>query len=308
MKKGRIFTVISVIVFAAGVVIALLPLASRFGNTRESAVAITLYADSVDRLDAEKCMEMLKEAQQYNSDLSERGANFILPDWIREQYEGLLDPTQDGIMGYLDIPKIDVELPIFHGTDDDVLSTSIGHLEWSSLPVGGESTHSVLSGHNGLRGAELLRDLDKLEKGDVFYIRVLEQTLAYKVDQIIEVEPDQVQELMIKEGRDYCTLMTCTPYGRNTHRLLVRGKRINLPENAPDMRITSDASRIDKSTVAFFIAVPLLFVIIITAAVLYMSIGEGERNNGKKKYSKVHFDVDNVPDLRIDCDPPGDGG
>lgn len=305
MKKSRILTLISVIVFAAGVVVALLPLAARFGNTVESTRAITIYADSVDRLDAEQCTEMLKEAQQYNYDLSLRGVNFVLPDRIREQYNELLDPTRDGVMGYVEIPKIGVDLPIFHGTDEDVLSTSIGHLEWSSLPVGGQGTHSVLSGHNGLRGAQLLRDLNKLEKGDMFYIRVLEQTLAYKVDQILVVEPDRVQDLMIDENKDYCTLMTCTPYGRNTHRLLVRGQRAALPEDAPNMRLTADATEIEKSTVGFFITVPMLFILIITAAALYMSIGEGERNNGKKKYRKMHFGADDVPDLHVDCDTPG---
>ncbi len=306
MNKGKALTLISVIVFAVGAVVALLPLAARFGNTVESTRAVTMYSNSVAELDSEQCSEMLKAVQQYNYDLSLRGTNFVLPDGIREQYDNLLNLTDDGVMAYLDIPDINVTLPVCHGTDEKVLSTSIGHLEWSSLPVGGQSTHSVLSGHNGLRGAELLRDLEKLEKGDIFYLRVLEQTLAYKVDQIIVVKPDQVQELMVVENKDYCTLMTCTPYGRNTHRLLVRGQRTKLPDDAPNMHLTSDATQIEKSTIAFFIAVPLLFILVITAVVLYMSIGEGERDNGKKKYRKMHFSADNMPDLHIDSDSPGE--
>ncbi len=308
MKKSKILTIISVIVFAAGAVIALLPLAMRFGNSTEAVRAITMYKDSVDELSAQQCSEMLREAQQYNAELSLRGVNFILPDGIRQQYESCLSPTEDGIMGYLDIPKIDTSLPIFHGTDDDILSTGIGHLEWSSLPVGGLSTHSVLSGHNGLRGAELLRDLDKLQTDDIFYLRVLDTTLAYKVDQILVVEPHEVDALRVVENKDYCTLMTCTPYGRNTHRLLVRGRRIALPEDAPNLRLTADATEIEKSTAAFFIALPLLFLLIITGVVLYMSIGEGERNNGKKKLRKMHFSSDDVPDLHIDSDSPGESG
>ena len=266
-----------------------------------------MYADSVDRLSSRQCTAMRSDAQQYNYELSQRGVNYVLPDSIRAQYDTLLNPAGDGIMGYLEIPRIDTELPILHGTDDDVLSTSIGHLEWSSLPVGGAGTHSVLSGHNGLRGAELLRDLDKLEKGDIFYLRVLDTTLAYKVDQILVVEPHQVQPLMAEENKDYCTLMTCTPYGRNTHRLLVRGERTEIPANAPSLRLTADATEIEKSTVAFFIAVPLLFILVITGFILYLTIGEGERYYGKKILKKMHFSSDNVPDLPIDGGSSGNG-
>ncbi len=306
MKKGKMLTLISVIVLVVGAVIILLPLAARFGNPTESIRAIIMYSDSVDELTLQQCREMLRNAQQYNDELSQRGINFVLPDSIRQQYMSNLSHTESGIMGYLEIPKTDTSLPIFHGTDDDVLSEGIGHLEWSSLPVGGSGTHSVLSAHNGLRGAELLRDLDKLQKGDIFYLRVLDMTLAYKVDQILIVEPNQVESLRIEENKDYCTLMTCTPYGRNTHRLLVRGRRVATPNDAPNLRFTADATEIEKSTVAFFIAVPLLFILIITGVALYMSIGEGERNNGKKKLRKMHFSSDNVPDLHIDSDTPGE--
>jgi len=308
MKKGKILTLVCIAVFAVGVVIALLPLMARFGSAPESARAITMYSDSVSLMEDSQCKELLETARQYNAGLLERGINYILPDKLREEYDSFLDPAGEGVMGYLDIPKIDTTLPICHGTGDEVLSTGIGHLEWSSLPVGGTGTHSVLSGHNGLRGAMLLRDLDQLREGDIFYLRVLEQTLAYEVDQICVTEPDDVSLLMIDEYRDYCTLMTCTPFGRNTHRLLVRGRRVEVPAEAPDIRITSDATRISKSTVAFFAAIPLLFILLITGAVLFMSLGEGEGKNEKKSYLKTLLGTGDVPDMHIDNDSDGLSG
>lgn len=277
MNKSKLLTLLSAVILAVGIIVALFPLTMRCGGTKEATRALAQYTDEMSVIDKETCTDMLKEANQYNEDLSMRAVNYVLPDFLREQYNNCLDPTGDGIMGYVEIPKIDVVLPIFHGTDEDVLSTSIGHLEWSSLPVGGLNTHSVLSGHNGLRGAELLRDLDTLENEDVFYIRVLDMTLAYEVDQIIVVEPDDTSALMIEKNRDYCTLMTCTPYGKNTHRLLVRGHRIEMPENAPSINITADATRIEKSTVAFVVAVPLIFILMIVGLIIYLFITDGRK-------------------------------
>lgn len=281
MNKGNFLTLVSAVIFAVGVVVALLPLTARCGNTVDTTRAIADYAGSLAELDSQQCEELLKEAQQYNYDLSTRAVNYILPDSIREIYDNQLNISGDGVMGYIKIPAIDVTLPICHGTDEAVLSTSVGHLEWTSLPVGGRGTHSVLSGHNGLRSAELLRDLEVLEEGDIFYLRVLDQVLAYEVDNIVVVEPSETEALMIDEKRDYCTLMTCTPYGTNTHRLLVRGKRIELPDYAPSMHVVADATEVEQSTTAFFIAVPLLFILMIAVVILYLSINESDLKSRK---------------------------
>lgn len=300
MNRGKLLTVITVIVFAVGAVIMLLPLAVQFAGTDDSARASAHYTESLTRLDEANFKEMLSNAHDYNYALSKRAVNFILPDDIRAEYDSLLDPGGEGVMGYVEIPDINVTLPIFHGTDEQSLSTSIGHLEWTSLPVGGRSTHCVLSGHNGLRGAALLRDLEKLDKGDIFYIRVLDQLLAYEVDQIKVVEPDQVEALFIEENRDYCTLMTCTPYGSNTHRLLVRGRRIEVPKGAPSILVTADATQVEEHTVAFLVAVPLLLVITVAAVILYMSIGEGDGSN-EKKHCQIHSASDADADGRTEC-------
>lgn len=278
----------------------LLPLAVQFGGSGDSARAATHYTESVTMLDNAHFNEMLDAAYDYNENLAARAANFILPDDIRAEYESLLNPAGEGVMGYVEIPDINVTLPIFHGTDEDALSTSIGHLEWTSLPVGGKSTHCVLSGHNGLRGAALLRDLNKLDTGDIFYIRVLNQLLAYEVDRITVIEPDELEPLFIDKGNDYCTLMTCTPYGSNTHRLLVRGHRIEVPKDTPSILITADATQVEKHTVAFLLTAPLLFLLAIVAVILYMSIDEGDGNN-EKEYAQIHSTPDADANDCIEC-------
>ncbi len=295
MKTYKLLTLVSVIVFAVGAVVMLLPLAVQFAGTDDSALASSNYSQRLTELDSDGCDEMLAAAREYNEALASRAANFILPDDIKAEYDSLLDPAGEGVMGYVEIPDINVTLPIFHGTDEDALSTSIGHLEWTSLPVGGKNTHCVLSGHNGLRGAALLRDLDKLTEGDMFYLRVLDQLLAYKVDRITVIEPDQPEELFVVENRDYCTLMTCTPYGSNTHRLLVRGHRVEVPQGTPSVLVTADATQVEVHTVAFLAAVPLLFLLAIVSVILYMSIGEGDGNN-EKEHSQTHSTSDDDAD------------
>lgn len=161
-------------------------------------------------------------------------------------------------MGYIEIPSIDVSLPIYHGTDEGVLAVGVGHLEWTSLPVGGESTHCVLSGHRGLPSARLFTDLDQLKEGDYFMLNILDETLTYEVDQIRIVEPEEVEELTIIEGRDLCTLVTCTPYGVNSHRLLVRGHRVDNLEEAVTVRVTADAVEVEPLIVASILLVPTL--------------------------------------------------
>lgn len=208
---------------------------------------------------------LLQSAQRYNRDLFSRGSLFSLTDEQREDYLSQLSIDTSGIMGYIEIPTIKVSLPIYHGTSDDVLQIAVGHLEWSSLPVGGESTHCVLSGHRGLPSAKLFTNLDQLSEGDLFVIRTLDEVLTYEVDRILIVLPGEVQTLGIEEGKDLCTLVTCTPYGVNSHRMLVRGHRVDNQSEA--VRLTADAIRIDPLLVAPIAAVPLLLALLLLLAV-----------------------------------------
>lgn len=182
-------------------------------------------------------------------------------------------------MGYIEIPTINISLPVYHGTEDAVLQIAVGHLEWSSLPVGGESTHCVLSGHRGLPSAKLFTNLDKLVAGDKFIMRVLDEVLTYEVDQILIVEPTDVSTLMIEAGKDLCTLVTCTPYGINSHRLLVRGHRIENQDEAQAIRVTSDAIQIEPLIVAPAVALPMLLVLLM---ILLVSGGKTKSAGGKK--------------------------
>lgn len=225
-KKGSTSTILLVIIFLAGLSLLLYPTVSNFVNERNQTKAIADYTQNVNDLNAEKYAALWAEAHAYNQALLDRKNPFNLPEELLPQYESLLNISGAGIMGYIEIPSIDCTLPIYHGTDEVVLQVAVGHLEWTSLPVGGESTHSVISGHRGLPSAELLTHIDKLDIGDKFYIHVLDQVLEYRVDNIAVVEPDDTSMLHITEGKDYMTLVTCTPYGINSHRLLVRGERV----------------------------------------------------------------------------------
>ena len=214
-------------------------------------------------LNEDQYEEIWSAAWEYNRELVGRSTNFALSDAQKEEYEKLLDVSGTGIMGYVEIPELGVSLPVYHGTEEAVLQVAAGHLEWSSLPVGGESSHCVISGHRGLPSAKLFTDLDKLREGDVFMLRVLDEVLTYEVDKISIVEPSQVSELQIVEGEDLCTLVTCTPYGINTHRLLVRGHRIENIQNSAAIRVTSDALQIDPLIVAPIAAAPILLVLLV---------------------------------------------
>ncbi|MCM1544992.1 MAG: class C sortase [Ruminococcus sp.] len=184
------------------------------------------------------------------------------------EYESMLNVGGNGIMGYVEIPTIDVSLPIYHGTAESVLQIAVGHLEWTSLPVGGEGTHCVISGHRGLPSAKLFTNLDKLGNGDLFMLTVLNETLTYEVNQILIVKPDEVEELEIEKGKDYCTLVTCTPYGINTHRLLVRGHRIKTPSDIK-INVSADAQTIDTLIITPIVAAPMLLVLLVYLLVKY---------------------------------------
>ena len=263
-KKGNhLITILLVLIFLLGLSLLLYPAVSDYWNSKHQTRAIAVYSEEVSGLDEDQYQALWEAAAAYNASLLERDNAYLLTEEQKAAYEQLLNVSGLGIMGYIEIPSIDCSLPIYHGTEESVLQIAIGHLEWTSLPVGGESTHCVLSGHRGLPSAKLFTNLDKLQEGDVFLLRVLDEVLTYEVDQILIVEPQETGALRIVEGEDYCTLVTCTPYGINTHRLLVRGHRI---ENAPEarlVRVTADAVQIEPLLVAPIVALPMLLLLLI---------------------------------------------
>lgn len=240
----------------------LYPTMSDYVNSLHQSKAISIYTEKVDVMDTEQYEALLEEAREYNKTLSQSEQSYTLTDEQEAEYSKLLNVDEDGVMGYIEIPSIKVSLPIYHGTSDVVLQRAIGHLEWTSLPVGGESTHCVLSGHRGLPSAKLFTNLDKLVIGDTFTLRTLNEVLTYEVDQILVVEPDDTEALKIVSGEDYCTLVTCTPYGINTHRLLVRGHRITSEEEVQKTIVTADAVEVKPIVVIPLLAILVLVILI----------------------------------------------
>lgn len=267
-KKGRLSTAVLVAVFVVGLLILIYPTFSNWWNTRGARKTIAQYDAAVDEIAEADYTAFFEAAEAYNEQLAAIGsASALLTEGVVEGYEDTLDITGTGIMGYVTIEKIDVELPIYHGTSEGVLQIAAGHVEGSSLPVGGEGTHCVISAHRGLPSALLFTRLDELEEGDTFTITVLDRVLTYQVDQIAIVLPTELEDLYIQEGEDYCTLMTCTPYGVNTHRLLVRGVRIETAADASLIRVTAEAYEIDTIIVASVAAVPLMVVLLVVLLV-----------------------------------------
>ena len=262
MKNNR-STILLILILLIGLSLMLYPSFADWWNSFHSSRAIASYEEQVANIDDAQYEELWDAARDYNQSLLHRPNDFILSDEQQEIYKSLLDIGGNGIMGYIEIPEIDVSLPIYHGTEESVLQVAVGHLEWTSLPVGGESTHCVLSGHRGLPSAKLFTNLDKLREGNIFLLRVLDEILTYEVDQILIVEPQDTAALEIAEGEDYCTLVTCTPYGINTHRLLVRGHRIDNIEDAKTVRVTADAIQIEPLLVAPVVAIPILLLLLI---------------------------------------------
>lgn len=260
-KKNNITTVLLVVLLLAGLSLLLYPTVSDYWNSFRQSKAISNYAEKVAALDEDEYNRILSAAQSYNNKLAKGDQKTSVDN--KTEYEELLNVSGLGIMGYIEIPQISCSLPIYHGTEDSVLQIAIGHIEWSSLPVGGKDTHCVLSGHRGLPSAKLFSNLDELQTGDIFMLRVLDEVLTYEVDQIRIVEPQETEDLYVVSGEDYCTLVTCTPYGINTHRLLVRGHRIENVEESVNIRITADATQIEPMLVAPFAAIPLLLVLVI---------------------------------------------
>lgn len=292
MKK-HLSTIFFGIIFLIGLLLVLYPTVSNFLSNREQKKVIREYSNIVNNMDKEEKEAMYNEAVDYNKKIYENGMiDYSNPDAV-EGYNDILDVSGTGIMGYISIPKINVELPIYHGTSDGVLQVAVGHLEGSSLPVGGENTHCVLSGHRGLPSADLFTHLDRLNVHDIFTISVLDKTLVYEIDQIKVVAPGDTQYLQIEDAKDYCTLLTCTPYGINTHRLLVRGVRVADSDDKNNIYVYADAYKIDTKTVTVLMAVPLTLLLLLGMVVHI-------RRNKKRKQEILKIIKEN--DLNITND------
>lgn len=266
--KKNLSSIILGLVFLVGLSLLLYPSFSDYWNSFHQSRVIASYAEAVAEIDDIDYEKIWNDAVEYNKKLYNDKQSWVLTDGQKEEYNSLLNISGNGIMGYIEIPSIKVSLPIYHGVDEAVLQIAIGHIEGSSLPVGGESSHSVISGHRGLPSAKLFTNLDQLKEGDTFMMRILDETLTYEVDQIRIVEPEDLSNIGIVEGEDLCTLVTCTPYGVNSHRLLVRGHRIENID-ASSIRVTADALQIDPVIVAPVVAAPILLLLLIVLLVRY---------------------------------------
>ncbi len=276
MKKN-LSTILLVAVLIVGVGLLAYPSLSDYWNSFHQTRAIASYSDAVSTMDNADYDRIWSEAEAYNADLAEKANPYFFTEEDQKLYEDRLNISGTGVMGYIDIPEIKCTLPIYHGTSHAVLQIAVGHVEGTSLPVGGGGTHCVLSGHRGLPSARLFTDLDQLVAGDLFLLQILDETLTYEVDQIRIVLPTEVSDLTIEKGKDYCTLVTCTPYGVNSHRLLVRGHRVANEEAVAHVRVTADAIRIDPILVAPAAAVPMLLLLFI-----WLMAGGGRKKPKKK--------------------------
>ena len=270
MKKNNKIGILLVLMLFVGVCGLLYPSVSQYWNTKTQSRAVTNYQEILASIKKEDYTAYFDAANKYNQDLSE--LSFPLLDYgALQNYEQTLNIAGNGVMGFITINKIGVELPVYHGIAAEILNIACGHLEGTSLPIGGESTHCVLSAHRGLPHAKLFTELDKMELGDTFTVTVLDRTVTYQVDQIKVVHPDEINDIQIVPGEDLCTLLTCTPYGINSHRLLVRGTRI---ENAaPVLHVTSNAYRIDSLVATPIVAAPILLILLIVLMVKYRDKG-----------------------------------
>lgn len=262
-KKDKLTSLLLILILMAGLSLLLYPKFADFWNSMHQSKAIATYSDAVASLDDGKNQALLAEAEAFNEALKHRSNSFALSEEELAQYYKTLDVTGTGIMGYVEIPSIKVSLPIYHGTSEGVLQIAAGHLDWTNLPIGGAGTHCVLSGHRGLPSAKLFTDLDRLTEGDTFLLRTLNQIYTYEVDQILIVVPSDVSNLVPEADKDYCTLTTCTPYGINSHRMLVRGHRVENAAEAKTITVVSEATIIDARLVAGALAMPILFVLLI---------------------------------------------
>ena len=283
IKENRV-TLIIVAVGVFGLGLILYPSVADWWNSFHQSRAVASYAKKVANLDTSEYERILAEAEAYNNNLAATGIKWTMSEEEIAAYEKELDITGTGIMGYITIPKIHVELPIYHGIDDAVLQIAIGHLTETSLPVGGPSTHCVVSGHRGLPSAKLFTDIDKLVEGDTWTVNVLNKTLTYEVDQIRVVEPTDLSNLQIEQGKDYFTLVTCTPYGINTHRLLIRGHRVDNAQG--EANVIADALQIEPVYIAPFVAIPFIILLII---IMLVSTGYMKKRKKIRKKAEEEF-------------------
>ena len=277
---------ILVLIFLVGVGLLAYPTFSDWWNNFHQTRAIAGYTEQVANMSREDFDRMWAEAEDFNKYLAQSPGRFNLPDEEVARYNRILDVTGTGIMGYIDIPDIKVSLPIYHGTDEAVLQIAIGHITGSSFPIGGIGAHCAVSGHRGLPSAKLFTDIDRLQAGDRFLLQILDRTLTYEVDQIRIVLPQELQDLEIDPEKDYCTLITCTPYGVNTHRLLVRGHRVE-NDKTDVTRITADAMRFEPVIVAPLVAAPILFILLVI--MLISTSGWSRRRRDARKRAGKHF-------------------
>lgn len=276
MKK-HLSTILLVFVLFLGVAILLYPTVSDYWNSFHQSRAIASYIEQIENINPVDYEREWARARKYNEELTQKPNRFMLSEEEYEEYESMLNPTGSGIMGYIEIPKINCSLPIYHGTDEAVLQIAVGHIEGTSLPTGDIGTHTVLSGHRGLPSAKLFTDLDQMEESDLFVIRVMDQIMTYEVDQVLIVLPEELDALAIDPEQDYCTLVTCTPYGINSHRLLVRGHRVENVEMERIIKIVADATQIQPVLVAPVLAAPMLLVLLV-----WMMISTGKKQRRRK--------------------------
>ena len=262
MKKFSKSTLLLLIVFLIGLSLLLYPVVSDYWNSFHQSRAIASYVESVSQLDQGTYDTLLEEARAYNQSLVGHETRFTLSDEEKAEYLSLLGST-GGAVGYIEIQAIQLSLPIYLGTSESVLQSGVGTMEGTSLPVGGESTHAVLTGHRGLPSATLFTNLDKLVVGDLFHVHILNETCTYEVDQILIVEPQDLDALEIQPGKDLCTLVTCTPYGINSHRMLIRGHRVETPADIAHLQVAADAVQLEPLMVAPLMAVPVLVILLI---------------------------------------------
>lgn len=275
--KRIIPNIIFSIIFLVGLAIFLYPSVSNYVNSKHQSRVISTYQEMINEITPEDYSKFWDEAKRYNEELKDKPLNFTLSEEELDRYNSIMNPTGTGIIGYIEIENIGVNLPIYHGTEETVLQVGIGHLEGTSFPTGTESTHTVLSGHRGLPSSKLFSDLDQMIVGDTFLLHILDETFAYQIDKINIVLPEETSDLAIVNGEDYVTLVTCTPYGVNTHRLLVRARRVDYSEETK-LIVPADATRYGNLVVAPFIGAPLILI----AFIVYLFATSKRRTKRKK--------------------------
>ena len=297
--KRNLLTVVMTAGLLVGIFLLLYPSVANYWNSFHQSRAIASYTETVTNMSKEDYDRILKSAREYNKRLAETGIKWMMTDAEKEEYNKELAIDDSGIMGFVSVPKFHIRVPIYHGTDEEVLQTAIGHLEGTSLPVGGKSTHCAISGHRGLPSARLFTDIDKIREGDTWTVTVLNETLTYECDQIRIVLPEDLSDLKIEEGKDLFTLITCTPYGVNTHRLLVRGHRVPNANGSAD--VTADAIQIEPIYIAPFLAIPLLFILL-----LYVLISTSAKNRKKRDLKEEYMNENDLHEAEIEIEDQED--